>query len=63
MDTDYRWERKQRERNSALKVLRRWQSEDNRNAWLASIQGFFVRLIVFGTLGFLVLVVAVLQEL
>lgn len=63
MDSDHRWERKQRERNSALKALRRWQSEHNRNAWLASIRGFFVRLIAFGTLGFLVLVVAVLQEL
>jgi hypothetical protein len=51
------------ERNAALSILRRWHFEDNRRAWRASIRGFFVRLIVFGTLGLLVIVAAVLQEL
>ncbi len=53
----------QKERNAALKTLRRWQFDDNRKAWRASIRGFFVRLIVFSTLGLLVIFVAILQEL
>lgn len=53
----------QKERNSALRELRRLHADDNRKAWRARIRGFFVRLIVFGSLGFLAIVAAFLQEL
>lgn len=63
MDRAFRMNRLQRERTYALQHLRRWQSQDNRAAWRASIRGFFVRLIFFGTVGLLVLVAACLREL
>jgi hypothetical protein len=52
-----------RERKTAKTLLRQWQIEDARRAWRASIRGFFVRLIFFSSLGFVLLVLALLQEL
>jgi hypothetical protein len=51
-----------RDRDVGERMLRKWQRQHARRAWLASIRGFLVRLIFFGSLGIVLLGLALLGE-
>ncbi len=56
-------QRVRRDREAGKKLLRKWHIESARYAWWSSVKGFFVRLILFGSLGIFLLGLALWREL